>query len=166
MRESCDAPQVRAMSRAGWRGIAGLLVLLLGAMSGTTHAKGRARSFQLEGTIQRATANAPPEQFALTGDLIVLDCRQECATATWQQAGRMEVRIRFRKGQFFRVWTPDRHGAAVREPETMFAVIQDAADHGHRVRLDLVEPSLHFGALGDVKQIEAELEGITDFHLR
>jgi hypothetical protein len=54
----------------------------------------------------------------------------------------------------------------VREPETMFAVIQDAADHGHRVRLDLVDPTVQFGALGDVKQIEAELDGITDFHLR
>ena len=108
----------------------------------------------------------PPEQFAFTGDLVVLDCRQECATATWQKAGRMDVRIRFRKGQFFRVWTPDRHAAAVREPETMFAVIQDAADHGHRVRLDLIDPTVQFGALGDVKQIEAELDGITDFHLR
>jgi len=78
----------------------------------------------------------------------------------------MEVRIRFRKGQFFRVWTPDRHAAAVREPETMFAVIQDAADHGHRVRLDIVDPTVQFGALGDVKQVEAELDGITDYHLR
>lgn len=154
------------MSREGRRRFASFLVLILGAMPATAHAKGRARSFQLEGVIQRPAAAAPPEQFALTGDLIVLDCRQECATATWQKAGRMEVRIRFRKGQFFRVWTPDRHGAAVRNPETMFAVIQDAADHGHRVRLDLIDPTVHFGALGNVKRLEAMLEGITDFHLR
>ena len=155
-----------SMSRVGRRRFASFLVLILGAMPATAHAKGRARSFQLEGVIQRPGAAAPPGEFALTGDLIVLDCRQECAAMTWQKAGRMEVRIRFRKGQFFRVWRPDRHAAAVREPETMFAVIQDAADHGHRVRLDLVEPSVLFGALGDVKQVEAELDGITDFHLR
>jgi len=154
------------MSRAGWRRLPGLLVLTIGAMPATTDAKGRARSFQLVGVIQRPVAAAPAEQFALTGDLIVLDCRQECATTTWQKASRMDVRIRFRKDQFFRVWTPKGHAGAVREPETMFAVIQDAAEHGHRVRLDLVDPTVQFGALGDVKQIEAELDGITDFHLR
>ena len=154
------------MSRAGWRRWAGLVVSILSAMPATTEAKGRARSFQLEGVIQRPATAEPAEPFVLTGDLIVLDCRQECATATWQKAARMEVRIRFRKGQFFRVYTPSRHAAAVREPETMFAVIQDAADHGHRVRLDIVDPTVRFGALGEVKEIEAELEGITDFHLK
>ena len=146
--------------------MSGLLVLVLGGMPATTDAKGRARSFRLEGVIQRPDVATPPEPFALTGDLIVLDCRQECATATWQKASRIEVGIRFRKGQFFRVWTSDRHGAAVREPETMFAVIQDAAEHRHRVRLDLVDPTVQFGALGDVKHVEAELDGITDFHLK
>ena len=112
------------------------------------------------------TPSERPEQFVVTGDLIVLDCREQCETATWQKGGRMEVHIRFSPGQFFRVWTPDRHGAAVREPETMFAVIRDAGEHGHRVRLDLVDPTIAFGALGNVKGLEARLDGITDFHLK
>jgi hypothetical protein len=153
------------MSPAARRRFAALFVLALGAAP-FADAKGRARSFRLEGVIQPLALPERPEQFALRGDLIVLDCRQECATATWQKAGRMEVQIRFREGQFFRVWTPDRHAAAVREPETMFAVIRDAAAHGHRVRLDLVDPTVQFGALGDVKRLEAELDGVTDFHLK
>jgi hypothetical protein len=151
------------MSRCG-RLVA--LVAALLAMPAMTAAKGRARSFSLEGLIQLPAPSERLEQFVITGDVVVLDCRQACQTATWQKGGRMDVRIRFRPGQFFRVWTPNRHGAAVREPESMFAVIQDAAAHGHRVRLDLVEPTLHFGKLGDVTQIEAELDGITDFHLQ
>jgi hypothetical protein len=152
------------MSRATrWR-FAALFVLVLG-FAPIADAKGRARSFQLEGVINPLTRPERPEQFVFSGDLIVLDCRQECATATWQKAGQMDVQIRFRKDQFFRVWAPDRRAAAVREPETMFAVIRDAAVHGHRVRLDLVDPTVQFGALGDVKRLEAELDGITDFHL-
>jgi hypothetical protein len=143
-----------------------LFAALLFAMPATTIAKGRARSFSLEGVIQLSAPSERPDQFVITGDLLVLDCRQRCETATWQKAGQMDVRIRFHPGQFFRVWSPNRAAAAVREPESMFAVIRDAAAHRHRVRLDLVEPTLHFGTLGDVKQLEAELDGITDFHLR
>jgi hypothetical protein len=143
-----------------------LFAACLCAMPATSIAKGNGRSFRLEGVIQRPAPSERPDHFQFTGDLIVLDCRRECETATWQKGGPMDVRIRFRKGQFFRVWTPDRHAAAVREPESMFAVIQDAAAHGHRVRLDLVDPTLHFGTRGDVKGLEAELDGITDFHLQ
>ena len=63
------------MSRAGWRRWAGLLVVIVSAMPATTEAKGRARSFQLEGVIQRLATAAPAEPFVFTGDLIVLDCR-------------------------------------------------------------------------------------------
>ena len=153
------------MSPAARGRLAAVFVLIVGAAP-IADAKGRARSFQLEGVIQPRARPDRPEQFVFSGDLIVLDCRQECATATWQKAGQMDVEIRFRKGQFFRVWTPDRHAAAVREPETMFAVIRDAAAHGHRVRLDLVDPTVQFGTLGDVKRLQGELDGITDFHLR
>jgi hypothetical protein len=142
-----------------------LLAVLILAAPGLAAAKGRARSFSLEGVIRLSAPSDRPETFTLTGDLVVLDCRRECVTERWQRDGRMDVRIRFRRGQFFRVWTPDRHGAAVKEPEAMFTVIKDAAEHGHRVRLDLVDPTLRFGRLGDVARIEAELDGITDFHL-
>jgi hypothetical protein len=149
----------------GRRRFVGLCAAALCTLPATTTAKGQARSFSLVGVIQLPAPSERPEQFVLTGDLVVLDCRQQCETATWQKGGRMEVRIRFRPGQFFRVWTPDRHGAAVREPESMFAVIRDAAEHGHRVRLDLIDPTIHFGALGNMKGLEASLDGITDFHL-
>jgi hypothetical protein len=141
------------------------LAVLMVASPALAVAKGRARSFSLEGVIRVAAPSDRPETFTLTGDLVVLDCRRDCVTETWQKGGRMAVRIRFRPGQFFRVWTPDRHGAAVKEPETMFAVIRDAAEHGHRVRLDLVDPTLRFGRLGEVTRVEAELDGMTDFHL-
>jgi hypothetical protein len=143
-----------------------LFAACLCAVPAASIAKGRARSFRLEGVIQLPAPSERPDQFLVTGDLIALDCRQDCETATWQKAGRMDVRIRFRAGQFFRVWAPNRRAAAVREPESMFAVIQDAAAHRHRVRLDLVDPILQFGTLGDVKGLEAELDGITDFHLQ
>ena len=47
----------------------------------------------------------------------------------------------------------------------MLDLLRDTAAHHHRTRLELVDPKLRFGALGDVVEIEAQVERMLDFHM-
>lgn len=145
-------------------GLLGLILVV--CMDADAEAKGRARSFDLEGVIEISADSPRPTQFVLTGDLVVQDCRRRCETTTWQTETRIKVKIKFREGQFFAVRDPSRRAGAVREPAAMFELIRDAAAHRHRTRLELVDPVIRFDELGNVKEVEAELERMIDFHMK
>jgi hypothetical protein len=141
------------------------VLLALIALPFIVLAKGDGRSFVIEGTVIAARAIDSSLDFSIKGDLLVTECiRGKCATTPWETRSDIELRVS-QRDTFFAM-TPDRRGGSIQEPEKLAHIVERAAEHGQRIRLELRNPKISFDAGGKVRQVEAQIVRITDYDLR
>jgi hypothetical protein len=141
------------------------IALALLVLAPVASGKGDGRSFVLAGQVANVESGTGGVVCRVTGDLLVTECRHgQCATTPWEEGRAVSLHVRQRESFF--AMTPNEHGGAIQPAKMLAEVLKRAATPGRRTKLELVDPRISFGKLGEVVSVEAQVLRVTDYDLK